>query len=373
MKRQIPIILCSLLGFCLVVRYFIPHRLSQDFESTVNDWVRILAVFAFVIGLGSLIRVHLRRIAMKVSHWQYSIVVFVGLLLMPLAALVDFVKTPNQLASLPANLTSKLQNGPLPATVRQALTEGGLSLPPVVTVESVGKRWKIQEQRQQFATDASSEIITQLDQGKIDRILRQKFSVRDLQLPESIEVTVQSKGRRWLLESGALWYLLTHQKQILTVSRDTTAAYIVGSNPVRSGDLPVYASRKFSKQGSSVNWLFLNVYVPLDATMFSLLAFFIASAAYRAFRARTMDATLLLLAGVILMFANAPLLANQFWHSVFGGLNFLPDAFPTLVKDWILQVPGMAARRAIQIGLALGAISQSLRILLGIDRAWMGE
>jgi len=36
-------------------------------------------------------------------------------------------------------------------------------------------------------------------------------------------------------------------------------------------------------------------------------------------------------------------------------------------------VPGMAARRAIQIGLALGAISQSLRILLGIDRAWMGE
>ena len=73
------------------------------------------------------------------------------------------------------------------------------------------------------------------------------------------------------------------------------------------------------------------------------------------------------------MFANAPLLSNQLWQFMFGKLTFLPDAFPTIVKDWVLQVPGMSARRAIQMGLALGAISQSLRILLGIDRSWMGE
>ena len=43
-----------------------------------------------------------------------------------------------------------------------------------------------------------------------------------------------------------------------------------------------------------------------------------------------------------------------------------------MIKDWILAVPSGAAQPALLLGLGLGAVSQSLRILLGIDRAWMG-
>ena len=131
------------------------------------------------------------------------------------------------------------------------------------------------------------------------------------------------------------------------------------------------SAREFVTNGMWFEWFYFNFYVPLDATMFSLLAFFIASAAYRAFRTRTLDATLLLLAGIALMISNAPF-GNIFWDATLGKLPFLPNGFPTILGDWILVVPGMAAKRAILIGLALGAISQSLRILLGLDRAWMG-
>ena len=48
-------------------------------------------------------------------------------------------------------------------------------------------------------------------------------------------------------------------------------------------------------------WLFDYVQVPMQSTMFSLLAFFVASASYRAFRARTVHATLLLVAGCLVM------------------------------------------------------------------------
>ena len=44
--------------------------------------------------------------------------------------------------------------------------------------------------------------------------------------------------------------------------------------------------------GSLFDWGYINVMVPMQATMFSLLAFFIASAAYRAFRARSIEATM---------------------------------------------------------------------------------
>jgi len=131
-----------------------------------------------------------------------------------------------------------------------------------------------------------------------------------------------------------------------------------------------------TKMGGPFLWLFNNVQVPLDATMFSLLAFFIASAAYRAFRARTLDATLLLIAAIIVMFGNAPV-SVWLWKKigVIPLVDKMLDAFPVLpknAKDWILENPNAASRRAIYIGIGLGGLSQALRVILGIERSHLG-
>lgn len=100
------------------------------------------------------------------------------------------------------------------------------------------------------------------------------------------------------------------------------------------------------------------ILVPLNSTMFSLLAFFIASAAYRAFRARTLDATLLLFAATAVMLGRVPL-GETLWKG-----------FPDLA-EWILGVPGMAAQRGILIGITLGAVGMALRVILGIERPYL--
>ncbi len=107
------------------------------------------------------------------------------------------------------------------------------------------------------------------------------------------------------------------------------------------------------------DWLFQNIQSPMMSTMFSILAFFIASAAYRAFRARTMEATLLLVTSVIVMLGRIPL-GQYLW-------NDLPN-----IADWIMAYPNLAVQRGIIIGAALGAASMSLRIILGIERTYMG-
>ena len=162
---------------------------------------------------------------------------------------------------------------------------------------------------------------------------------------------------------------------------------------------------------ASFMWLFRNVYLPLDATMFSILAFYIASAAYRAFRARNINSFLLLVFATVVMIGRIlyahiifpialsiflVLVAAWLWKSsqrLYGGertvrltlagisligalVVFYPLVFKALggsiygLTDWILNVPQNAAKRGMFLGLTFGGVAFSLRIMFGIERSW---
>jgi hypothetical protein len=106
-------------------------------------------------------------------------------------------------------------------------------------------------------------------------------------------------------------------------------------------------------------WIVEAGFKPLQATMFSLLAFYVASAAFRAFRVRNVEAAILLAAALLIMLGVNPYIVRL--------LPFLPD-----LTQWTLNIPNAAAQRGIIIGAALGAASMALRILIGIERSYLG-
>ena len=114
-------------------------------------------------------------------------------------------------------------------------------------------------------------------------------------------------------------------------------------------------------------WLYDQIQAPMQATLFALLAYFVASASYRAFRARSLHATLLLAAGAIVMLGRVPLGDLIGFEVGEHRLNL------AALATWILDVPNLAAKRGILIGVGLGLISTSIRIILGIERAYLGQ
>jgi hypothetical protein len=113
-------------------------------------------------------------------------------------------------------------------------------------------------------------------------------------------------------------------------------------------------------RGSAFVWMFDNMQVPMQSTVFSLLAFFVAAAAYRGLRLRNLEAGILLTTALIIMLGRIPI----------GSL--ISDHIPA-GAEWILNVPSMSAKRGVLIGIGLGSITTALRVILGIERSYLGR
>lgn len=104
-------------------------------------------------------------------------------------------------------------------------------------------------------------------------------------------------------------------------------------------------------------YIFDYILQPLEATFFALVAIFIATAAYRAFRVRNLETFFFVLFAVIVLLGQVPI-AIYIWPE-------LP-----VIKDWIINVPTLAGVRGILLGVALGTIATGLRVLMGTDRPY---
>lgn len=206
MRREIPLAICFIMGVVMTVQFFIPHRWSLWLFENMLKWLIIVAIFALLLGLLNLIKIHIQKVQRRRRDWLYSLVALAGV---------------------------------------------------------------------------AASLITGFGWG-------------------------------------------------------------------------IGAEGPFMK-------LYNYVQIPMQATMFSLLAFYIASAAFRTFRARTLEATLLLVAALVVMLGRVPL--GHFFENTLR----LPA-----VAEWVLDYPNMAAKRGIMIGVGLGAISTALKIILGIERSWLG-
>jgi hypothetical protein len=156
---------------------------------------------------------------------------------------------------------------------------------------------------------------------------------------------------------GAITILQRHLKNIMNRTPDTPySATLVGSF------LLMFITALF--MGDILNnpsyfWVNTHLYVPIVQTMPNFLAIFILTAAYRAFRARSIEASLMLIAAVLVMLGNAPISA-----AIWPGFES--------IRSWIMNVLNAAGYRGIIIGASVGLVIMGIRVLLWIERGFYG-
>jgi hypothetical protein len=194
--------------------------------------------------------------------------------------------------------------------------------------------------------------------------------IADYFVPHRKFADVVGELQQWGLIIVAFTYVLgvtnvvqVHGRKVSRREADWPYSLVLVGSLVGMAALGIFGDHQ--SPGSPFIWLYDTVYAPLASTMFALLAFFITSAAYRAFRARSTEAVLLLSAAILVMVGQVPI-----GSAVWGPDSFL-GGFPG-IKDWIMDVPNLAGKRAILMGAALGAISTGIRVILGLERAHLG-
>jgi hypothetical protein len=114
------------------------------------------------------------------------------------------------------------------------------------------------------------------------------------------------------------------------------------------------------------NLVFNGLFQPLNSTMFSVLAFFIVSAAYRAFRIRSAEAALMSATAFIVMLGMVPL--GMVLTSSIGANSSLAALRLENLGRWIMVVINMSTVRAINFGVAVGGLAMALRVWLSLER-----
>lgn len=301
MKKTVPLVLGVLVGAYALAEFYIPHWRVRTMTEEFQAWAAVLTAAAFILGGVNILQVTWPKIRRREPDWQYKVLLLVSAAVM-------------LLVGLPWHKLGSASETKLTHAVVGGTSGGGgrivVAAPDDVTVQIGTTIAPARARGQAFAIDVPA--------GEVEVILSRRVA-----------------GYR-----------------ALTTKVNVAEGQIV---EVR-GDPPM----TWGRDGRVFVWIYDHVFDPCNSTMFALLAFFVASAAFRAFRARNAEAALLLGAAILVMLGRAPL----------GGA--ISDIFPTL-SQWLIDIPNNGGRRAIMMGAAIGAVATGLRVIVGLERSHLGS
>jgi hypothetical protein len=385
-KKNLPQGIAFLSGLVVILSFFSGPGVPglKSVEEEVWKWIQIIISFSMFLGVISLVSLNVRKIVQRASNWGYNAVLLGAFLVMTgLSLFIGLEPTyqPGDAVWLMSDVPGA-ETGAIVVDVRPASPTGILLQVQVSTASSTGVIGTTHLTTTASSTGVSGTThltTTASSTGVIGTThLTTTASSTGVIGTTHLTTTASSTGVIGTTPLAAAssagfsgtWPLATGNPVVHGWRRARNRP----DGEAFFGPLLTVSTKKVKTATGYRAWqaqyvLFYGIFKAGQATLFSLLAFFMASAVYRAFRVRTLDSGILLGSAVIVMLGNIPL-GNVISATIRGwGLPFpgLSEA-----REWILSFPSSAAQSAILIGAVLGYLASALKNLLGIETAFLG-
>lgn len=343
-RRLITVGITFLAGFFYVLEWLWPRHILangsatqnvlgivdlQEAQGIVNDISQVLTGFLLALGVLSIFRVHFGRLFKMQKDWFFSLVLLGSLFSIFILGMISF-------------------RGDLRVEARQASIDAAL----------------------REGAPMSQEIAT---------LARLGSEAQERDLTEAAKTPIRRQYNRSEIDHATYIAQIASAQVVATAATDANEAIIQAA--VDSGTLTAEAA-SLAKQGiveekertkseQAFQILYRRGLLAMDAAMFSLIGFFILSAAYRAFRVRSIEASILMATALVVLLMFVPIalmLTNGLDPNTFAG-NFRIDS----IGSWLLATINVPAIRAIDLGLGLGLLAMGLRIMLGLEKGVASE
>jgi hypothetical protein len=140
--------------------------------------------------------------------------------------------------------------------------------------------------------------------------------------------------------------------------------YYSRKTPIAPGDQ--FPSSTFTTIFEMQRILFKSIFMGLNSTIFALLAFYMASAAYRAFRIKSMEAGIMMVVAVLVMLGQISFGAGVITSGIPADSWFANFRLET-IRGWIMDYWNTAAYRGIMFGIFIGSLAMTMRIWLSLE------
>lgn len=294
-----------------------------------------IAIGAMALGLGlyNIIRAHGARVVFQRPGWFNSAALLVGLFAMIAATSAQWIENVRN--------TKDIRSVQVLGEFATRIVEDAKTPPADRTVPPVADRVS--------ALIRYGEERIALVEGHTNLSVEAGTNGAASLLVEEVRQRIANMRGKLAELKGASWGRPSDEELSRLTQFSQDAAKLASSYSIvkRSHDA-------HSTTQKAYDFLFDGLFNQLGAAMFSLLGVYIATAAYRAFRVRTIESALMMTAAVIVML---------------GQISFGKEIYEHMpsIRQWLLEVPNSAAFRAIRLGAGVAGLMLAIRMWLSIE------
>ncbi|MCB0330317.1 MAG: hypothetical protein KDD70_11645 [Bdellovibrionales bacterium] len=345
-RRKLIRLVTFLAGVYFFVEFLLPESILKsigvaDIHSDISNGFITVGTMAIGLGIINLFRVHGTRVVFRRKDWFFSAVLLTGLIAMMAVTTADWMV------------------GRLSETENAEFRTLGL-FAEVIVSDSSSERSDVPERS--YRVDKLIEAAQELGKKSLaeSKRLTQELSpaLTEITKKEFVDLSGQLGERVGSIESISSAEL-SSDEALLQFGK------ILTNTGVTYGKL---LKLEYDESYSKKLYLFFfeGLFVALGSAMFSLLGVYIASAAYRAFRVKSIESLLMMSTAIIVMLGQIP------FHEYFRFDFVLPWVGPLTfelpgIRQWLMETPNTAAFRAIKIGAAIAGLVMAFRMWFSIE------